>query len=438
MKNLENLNVFLQNFGCKVNATETESIAALLKQDGWTITDQPETADAVILNSCTVTASGDQRMLQAIRKLRAKAPQNAVFLLTGCYVQAFPEDAANILGIDLILGTKNRMQIPTLLRDFLDAGKFINAYAPFVSGEMFEFLPQGSDPSHTRAFLKIQDGCNRFCSYCIIPYARGRCRSLGLPEISKKAEQLKTYPEVVLCGINLACYGMGTELSIVDAVKCLADAGIPRIRLGSLEPDGLTDAVLEGLQVIPTFMSHFHISVQSGCDRILKAMHRNYTCADYETLILKIRELFPGCAVTTDLMTGFPGETEQDFCETLEFVKKIQFSQIHIFRYSPRPGTSAAEMPEQIPESIKKNRAEQLSQLSGQLHENYLKSCIGKIFHVLWERQKHPDYHTGHAENYMLVEIPANPGEHFRGAIHPVKITGIRNGKLTGERICNY
>ncbi|MDE5768323.1 MAG: MiaB/RimO family radical SAM methylthiotransferase, partial [Oscillospiraceae bacterium] len=376
MENLKNLNAFLQNFGCKVNATETESIAALLKQDGWTITDQPETADAVILNSCTVTASGDQRMLQAVRKLRVKAPSNAVFLLTGCYVQAFPEDAANIPGIDLVLGTKNRMQIPALLRNFLDAGEFINAYVPFASGEMFESLPQGSDPAHTRAFLKIQDGCNRFCSYCIIPYARGRCRSLGLPEIAKKAEQLKHYPEVVLCGINLACYGMGTELSIVDAVKCLADAGIPRIRLGSLEPDGLTDAVLEGLQAIPAFMPHFHISVQSGCDRILKAMHRNYTCADYETLILKIRELFPNCAVTTDLMTGFPGETEQDFCETLEFVKKIRFSQIHIFRYSPRPGTFAAGMPEQIPESVKKNRAEQLNQLSGQLHENYLKSCI--------------------------------------------------------------
>ncbi|MDE7120753.1 MAG: MiaB/RimO family radical SAM methylthiotransferase [Oscillospiraceae bacterium] len=375
---MKNLKIFLQNFGCKVNATETESIAVLLQQDGWTITDQPEMADAVILNSCTVTASGDQRMLQAIRKLRAKAPQNAVFLLTGCYVQAFPEDAAHIPGIDLILGTKNRMQIPVLLRDFLDTGKFINAYTAFATGEMFESLPQGSDPAHTRAFLKIQDGCNRFCSYCIIPYARGRCRSLELSEIAKRAEQLKHYPEVVLCGINLACYGMGTALSIVDAVKCLADAGIPRIRLGSLEPDGLTDAVLAGLQAIPGFLPHFHISVQSGCDRILKAMHRNYTCADYERLILKIRELFPDCAVTTDLMTGFPGETEQDFCETLEFVKKIQFSQIHIFRYSPRPGTVASEMPGQISEQIKKIRAERLHQLAGQLHENYLTSCIGK------------------------------------------------------------
>ncbi|MDE6729191.1 MAG: tRNA (N(6)-L-threonylcarbamoyladenosine(37)-C(2))-methylthiotransferase MtaB [Oscillospiraceae bacterium] len=432
MENSKNLKFFLQNFGCKVNATETESIAVLLQQDGWKITNQPELADAVVLNSCTVTASGDQRMLQAIRKLRAKAPQNAVFLLTGCYVQAFPEDAANIPGIDLILGTKNRMQIPVMLRDFLDTGKFINAYANFTPRELFESLPQGSDPAHTRAFLKIQDGCNRFCSYCIIPYARGRCRSLGLPEIAEKAEQLKHYPEVVLCGINLACYGMGTELTITDAVKCLADAGIPRIRLGSLEPDGLTDAVLAGLQAIPGFLPHFHISVQSGCDRILKAMHRNYTCAEYERLILKIRALFPDCAITTDLMTGFPGETEQDFCETLEFVKKIRFSQIHIFRYSPRPGTVASEMPGQIPEQIKKIRAERLHQLAGQLHEAYLKSCVNKVFYILFERQKHPDYHTGHAENYMLVEIPANPEENLRGQIHPVKITGIRDGKLTG------
>ena len=426
------MNVFLQNFGCKVNVAETDSMRQLFIQNKWDVVSDPGQADAVVLNSCTVTASGDKRMLQAIRRLRKTVP-DAIFLVTGCYVQAFPEDAAELPGVDIILGTKDRMKIPELLEYYLRNPGFLNAYTAFQPGECFESLPQGSDPGHTRAFLKIQDGCNRFCSYCIIPYARGRCRSKNLSEIAEEARKLTGYQEVVLCGINLACYGMGTDLCIADAVRTIADAGIPRIRLGSLEPDGLTDIVLEKLHAIPELMPHFHISVQSGCDKILKAMHRHYTCAEYENLILKIRELFPGCAITTDLMTGFPGETEQDFAETIRFVEKIQFSEMHVFRYSPRPGTPAAEMPDQIPEQIKKQRAEKLCMLSKQFHQNYLESCVGKIFHVLFERQKIPAFHNGHAENYVIVQVPANPGENFRGQVYPVKATGIQDNKLIGE-----
>ena len=279
------MNVYLQTFGCKVNAAETDSISALLMQNGWHIVSQPEQADAIIVNSCTVTASGDKRMFQALRKLRKKAP-DAVILLTGCYVQAFPADAAELPEADIITGTKNRTAIPALLQAYFQNPQRISAVEQFISGESFESLPHGADSAHTRAFLKIQDGCNRFCSYCIIPYARGRCRSRDLNEIKSEAENLvgQGYREIVLCGINLACYEQNQK-DIADAVKAVSESGISQIRLGSLEPDGLTNNVLQKLSQIPELLPHFHISVQSGCDRTLKAMRRHYTCQAYQRAV---------------------------------------------------------------------------------------------------------------------------------------------------------
>lgn len=431
------MKVFLKTFGCKVNAAETDSIAALLIQKGWEITDVPEQAEVLLVNSCTVTASGDRRMMQAVRKLRKSAP-DAVLLLTGCYVQAFPEEASGIPEADIITGTKNRLQIPALLEAYFQNPHRISAVEQFVSGEDFESLPQGSDEGHTRAFLKIQDGCNRFCSYCIIPYARGRCRSRNPEEIRTEAEKLvrQGYREIVLCGINLACYE-DNSLDIADAVRITAESGVSHVRLGSLEPDGLTPEVLKKLSEIPALCPHFHISVQSGCDKTLKAMHRHYTCAEYAELISQIRELFPGCAVTTDIMTGFPGESEEDFAQTLEFVKEIRFSEIHIFRYSPRSGTPASKSPEQIPERIKKERSDRLAELAETLRREYLETCIGGVHSVLFERQKSPEWHNGHAGNYAVVQVPAQPGENFRNQIYDVRITGIQDGKLTGEIIHN-
>ncbi|MBD5143622.1 MAG: tRNA (N(6)-L-threonylcarbamoyladenosine(37)-C(2))-methylthiotransferase MtaB [Oscillospiraceae bacterium] len=428
------MNLFLQTFGCKVNATETDSIGALLMQNNWQIVSEPEQADAIIINSCTVTASGDKRMLQAIRKLRKKAP-NAVLLLTGCYVQAFPEQAKLLPEIDIIIGTKNRNVIPVLLENYIKNHAYINAVEAFQTGDSFESLPQGTDSMHTRAFLKIQDGCNRFCSYCIIPYARGRCRSRELSEITAETKKLvqQGYQEIVLCGINLACYGLENNLTIADAVQAVADTGIPRIRLSSLEPDGLTQTVLEKLSNIPELLPHFHISVQTGCDKILKAMRRHYTCEEYANLLKIIRKLFPDCAITTDIMTGFPSETEKDFLETLKFTEKMAFSEIHIFRYSPRPGTPASEMTEQVPENIKKSRADRLCVLAKKLHENYLLSCIGKKYQVLFERQKSSEFHNGHAENYITVLVPAKSDENLRGQVLAVKIKSIQDNKLIGE-----
>ncbi len=428
------MNLYLQNFGCKVNAIETESIAALMQQEGWDICTSPETADAIILNSCTVTASGDHRMLTALRRLRKLAP-HAVIVLTGCYAQAFPQDAALLKEADIVIGTKQRERIPSLIRAFLKNHQPCNAVSSHRQGDAFEILPMGMDMGHTRAFLKIQDGCNRFCSYCIIPYARGRCRSRDLTELAAQAEALaeRGYKEIVLCGINLACYGQDGRLSIADAVNACTAAGFARVRLGSLEPDGLTDDVLNRLAGNPSFCPQFHISLQSGCDRTLKAMHRHYSCAEYAALLEKIRRLFPDCAVTTDIMTGFPDETEEDFAQTLAFAERMQFAKIHIFRYSRRSGTLADRLPHQIAEAVKKERADRLAALEERMREAFLQSRIGTTVSVLFEREKSPAFHNGHAKDYTTVIVPAMAGDgSFRNRVHDVTITGTEQGKLIG------
>ncbi len=428
------MKVLLQSFGCKVNAIETESLAMLLCSRGWERCTRPEEADAIILNSCTVTASGDHRMLTALRKLRSAAPE-AVIVLTGCYVQAFPEQAASLAEADLLVGTKERQNIPLLLEEYLHTGRRCTSIVPHRKGDAFETLPTGSDTEHTRAFLKIQDGCNRFCTYCIIPYARGRCRSKKLAELQEEARKLhsKGFREIVLCGINLACYGQDEGLTIADAVDACSDAGLERVRLGSLEPEGLTNEVLAALAANSAFCPQFHISLQSGCDRTLQAMGRHYSCGDYAALVQKIRTLFPGCAVTTDLMTGFPGETEEDFRETLRFAEEMQFAKIHIFRYSRRPGTAADRMPDQIPEAVKKQRAEQLTALAHKLRDAHLQSCLGRNVQVLFEREKNPAFHRGHAPDYSTVLVPAAPEDgSFRNRIADVTITEIRDGQLLG------
>lgn len=427
------MKLYLQNFGCKVNAVETESIAALLREQGWDIVSVPESADAVILNSCTVTASGDHRMLTALRRIRQNAPDAAI-VLTGCYVQAFPEDAAALSEADILVGTKERGRIPALLDEFFRLRKPCRAIAPYGRTDAFEVLPISAKTAHTRAFLKIQDGCNRFCSYCIIPYARGRCRSLPLAAVRQQAEAFRQrgYQEIVLCGINLACYGQEEDCTIADAVEACAD--FPRIRLGSLEPDGLTDAVLARLAANPAFCPQFHISLQSGCNRTLKAMHRQYTCEEYAQLLRKIRALFPDCAITTDIMTGFPDETEEDFAQTLAFAEKMQFAKIHIFRYSRRSGTLADKLPSQIPEQVKKERADRLSALEQRMAAQFLQSHVGKTVSVLFEREKTPEFHTGHARDYTTVQVPATPTDgSFRNRIAAVRITDAAEGKLYGE-----
>lgn len=428
------MRVYFHTLGCKVNAVETGSMAALLQSRGFTLADAPKDAQVIVLNSCTVTASGDTRMLKTLRRLRSAAP-DAVIVLTGCYVQAFPEDAAALPEADILLGTKQRTALPELLDAYFAHPARILSVAAHERGDAFELLPPGTDAAHTRAFLKIQDGCDRFCTYCIIPYARGRSRSLEAHQLLKQANALRAcgYQELVLCGINLACWGTEDEQDLADAAALCASAGFPRIRLGSLEPDGLTDDILERLSRIGALCPQFHISVQSGCNRTLAAMHRHYTCAEYAQLLASVRAHFPGAAITTDLMVGFPGETQEDFDETMRFAERMRFAQIHVFRYSPRPGTKAARAPDQIPESIKKERADQLAALARQMQAKFLQGCVGQTLNVLFERERGQGFHTGHSENYATVCVPNPDGSDLRGSIRTVRIAKAENGRLFGE-----
>ena len=427
------MKAYFGTLGCKVNAIETDSMAALLQAHGYARTDAPEQADVIVLNSCTVTASGDSRMLRMLRRLRTAAP-HAVIVLTGCYVQAFPEDAAKLTDADILLGTKRRGALPDILESHFLHPERRSLIEPHGRGDAFETLPQGADAMHTRAFLKIQDGCDRFCTYCIIPYARGRCRSRSAAGIREEAARLYAagFREIVLCGINLACWeDAGADLA--DAVRICADAGFPRVRLGSLEPDGLTEPVLTRLSRIPALCPQFHIAVQSGCDRILHAMHRHYTTAEFAQLVDTVRAHFPDAAVTTDIMVGFPGETDADHAETMAFVRRVGFAQMHVFRYSRRPGTKAAELPCQIPEAVKKAHADELSALGAELHAAFLRSCIGRDLTVLFERERGTGFHQGHAENYIAVRVPDAGGADWRGCIRTVRITAAEGDHLIGE-----
>ena len=429
------MKVYLHTLGCKVNAVETDSIAALLCKEGYSVCDAPEEAEVIVLNSCTVTASGDSRMRRMLRQLRQAAPK-AVLVLTGCYAQAFPDEAAALPEPDLVTGTGRRSELPALIRECLQKRERRSAVA--ASPGTFEALPVGTDASHTRAFLKIQDGCDRFCTYCIIPFARGRSRSMPEALLREQAAALRAqgFREIVLCGINLACYGEKDGRSIADAAAVCAEAGFPRIRLGSLEPDGLTEDVLQALAAVPGLCPQFHISVQSGCDRTLAAMHRRYTCAEFLHLVQRIRALFPGAAVTTDLMAGFPGETEEDFAQTLQFCKAAGFAQIHAFRYSPRPGTTAAKDPEQVPEALKKARADRLNALARELHDAWLAGHIGQTAEVLFERERGSGFHTGHAPDYARVAVPVQDGDgDWRNTIRSIRITGLQGEMLVGSEV---
>lgn len=397
---------FFYTFGCKVNTCETAGMEHLMKENGFETTESPIDADIAVINSCTVTASGDSRVLSMIEKLKRNAP-DIIIVLTGCFVQAFPEKAASLKNADIVIGTKDRSKLPLLLKEYIERKEKLCCVSEYERKDEFELLRCDSYSKNTRAFLKIQDGCNCFCTYCIIPYARGRCRSMQLSDLSEAVRSLvKTgHSEIVLCGINLGFYGMEWDGSLLEAVKCAANEGAVRIRLGSLEPERITDELLKGLSEIPAFCPQFHLSLQSGSDTVLKRMNRRYTASEYENVCLRVRKYFPECAITTDIMTGFPQETDEEFRETYSFAEKIGFAKIHVFRYSQRPGTLAAKMTGQVQERVKTERMRKLQQLGDMLQEKYLKMQAGRTVPVLFEREKGDGFHSGHAPDGTLVKV---------------------------------
>ena len=399
------MKVYFYTLGCKVNQYETQEMSELLEKNGYTIIYNATDADVAVVNSCTVTAESVRKTRQIIRKLKKQNPDN-IIVLTGCASQAEPHIINDLPEVDILMGNRSNTKILEALNEFIEKNQKLTKRVEHLTGDEFCGTGITRFDGHTRAFLKIQDGCDRFCSYCLIPTARGRSRSRALEDIDHELKSLSEngYSEIVFVGINLSDYGKNTPYSLPDALL-LAEKydGIKRVRLGSLEPDHITDEMIERLKAVTKLCPQFHISVQSGCDSVLKAMNRHYTASEYEHLANKLRETFPDATITTDVLVGFPSETEEDFNTTVEFVKRVGFEKAHVFPYSVREGTRAAKM-EQLIKAVKEDRASRLSSVTDIIREDFLKTQIGKTVEVLFETEK-DGYCEGYTKNYTPVRV---------------------------------
>ena len=426
------MRIALYTLGCKVNQYETQAMEQELTTQGHELVAFEEPADAYIINTCSVTAVSDKKSRQMIRRAKKMNP-HAIVAACGCYAQTHTDEVA-ALGIDLVGGTGQRMEF---LRQLLAAAEEKRQRVlvdDALHRHEFEVLPAGGQMSRTRAMLKVEDGCRNFCSYCIIPFARGPVRSLPVAEAVRQTEQLAAegYREVVLTGIEISSWGqdLSGEQSLIDLLEAVSEAaGDMRLRLGSLEPRTITEDFCRRAARLKNLCPHFHLSLQSGCDETLRRMNRRYDAARYLESVALLRAYFSGVAVTTDLITGFPGETEEEFEKTLAFLRRCAFAQIHVFPYSIRPGTRAAAM-EQVPKSVKEARAARAGQVAAELHEKYLRSCVGQIFPVLFEQAGEDGCFVGHAPNYMEV---AAAGENLHNCLRSVRVTGVDGSVLKGE-----
>lgn len=403
------MNYQIITLGCKVNQAESSGLAAVLDSRGLHRTKQTEEADILIVNSCAVTGESVRKVRRLLRALRRRNPE-ALLILTGCWPQAFPQD--DFSGADLVTGTRDREAMLARI-DALCAARPAETeshISPYQRGDSFSALPC-ADTTRTRAFLKIQDGCNQFCSYCIIPYARGRSRSMPVERLREEAETLSAqgFREIVLTGINLCFYGDDIGATLAEAVRiCAEQPGFLRVRLGSLEPERMTPALLAALHGCEKFCPQFHLSLQSGSDAVLKRMHRHYDTAQYRALAAEIHRLFPDAALTTDVIVGFPGETEQEFAESCAFVREMGFAKVHVFPYSQREGTRAADMADQIAPQVKAARAAELSKIADAIRSERLSAMVGTQQQVLVENQKQQNaqsFHQGHTPDGTLVKI---------------------------------
>lgn len=391
--------------GCKVNQAESEYMAELLQKAGFEIVNPNDEADYYIVNSCTVTATADQKTRQSVRRFKRKHP-NSTVILTGCMPQAFPKDAEKLEQADIVLGNKNDNDILDLINKHAAQKNRIIRLSEHQNGEKFAPCSVRAFGGRVRAFVKIEDGCDRFCSYCIIPKSRGRVRSKSLEDLKQEVTDLAAngIKEVVLVGINLSAYGKGTDYNIADAVEtCAGVDGISRIRLGSLEPDHITDSIISRLSTVHKFCPQFHISLQSGCNKTLKNMNRHYTAKEYEELCNKLRAAFKDCSLTTDVMVGFHEETEQDFEESLAFVKRIRFEKVHVFPYSERTGTAASKRGDSVSKQEKDHRASVMITETEKIRQNYLERQIGKKVRLLVEGRANREYLRGYTKNYLPV-----------------------------------
>ena len=425
------MKVAICTLGCKVNQYETQALEQELARRGHELVGFEEAADAYIVNTCSVTAVSDKKSRQMLRQAKRRSP-DAVIAACGCYAQTHPEDVKK-LDPDVIAGTNDRAHFIDLLERAAREKIRIVDVDDVWQRRSFEVLPAGGMANRTRAMLKVEDGCVNFCTYCLIPYARGRVRSLPMDEAAKQVRTLRAegYREIVVTGIEISSYGadFADGTSLIDLLELLArEGGDMRIRLGSLEPRTITEEFCARAARLPQLCPHFHLSMQSGCDATLKRMNRKYDTARFLESCELLRRYFDDPAITTDLITGFPEETEEEFAQTLAFIRRCGFADMHVFPYSIRPGTKAAEM-KQVDMPVREERAARAAAAAQEMHEAYLARCVGRSFPVLFERDRQGGS-AGHAPNYMEVSVPQ---EGLHNQVKNVKVTQVNGGALRGE-----
>ncbi len=422
--------------GCKVNQYESQLISEILKDNGFILSDNKNKADITVINTCTVTSVTDAKNRKIIHKVRRNNPDGIV-LLTGCMPQAFPDRTSDFDGCDIVIGNKHRADIVKYINDFLTCRKqIINIESHDNKKYEYENLSVHTFDGHTRAFVKIEDGCNRFCSYCIIPYSRGRVRSKSPEVLSEEIKRLADngYKEIVLVGINLSAYGQGEDFDLADAVDIVCGFDeIKRVRLGSFEPEMMYESLIKRFSEQKKFCPQFHLSLQSGCNATLKRMRRQYNTDEYMKIVEDLRANFINPSITTDVMVGFAGETEDEFKESVEFVKKVGFSKTHVFPYSQRKGTKADTMENQIPKRIKDVRAKTMIEITDSLRRKFLKSQEGRVEEVLVERFRNNAYYEGYTMNYTPVRIYSE--KELTGEIVKVKIINSAHDYCIGELV---
>ncbi|WP_130806616.1 tRNA (N(6)-L-threonylcarbamoyladenosine(37)-C(2))-methylthiotransferase MtaB [Senegalia massiliensis] len=429
--------VSFYTLGCKVNQYETDAMAESFRNNGYEIKNHNEISDIYVINTCSVTNLGERKSRQFIRRAKKENPES-IICVVGCYAQISPEEVSNIEGVDLIIGTKEKSKIVELCEKVKKENTKINTVENVMNITKFEELESNSIQENTRAYIKIQEGCNQFCSYCIIPYARGPIRSREFDNIIKEAKTLvdKGFKELVLTGIHVASYGKDLgEISLIDVIEAVHKIeGLERIRLSSIEPMLITEKFMNRLKKLEKVCPHFHLSLQSGSDTVLYRMNRKYNTKEYKERVDIIRNFMPDAAITTDIIVGFPGETEEEFQETYNFVKEIEFASVHVFKYSKREGTPAANHKNQVHGTIKNNRSKKLIELTNRGHLDFLKKFLGAEREILIETSsKKSGYMEGYTDNYIRVAIKGS--EELENEIINTKLIEIDDDKVLGEII---
>lgn len=428
--------------GCKVNQYETEIMEGLFKQKGYTVIKNDEAADVYVVNTCSVTSFGDKKSRQLIRRVHRQNP-DAIIAVSGCYSQIAPDKIKELEGVRVLLGTRNRHHIVDYVERALNGEAFVDGMTDIMKAREFEDIPLFDVPARTRAFLKIQEGCTNFCSYCIIPFARGPLRSRKLDSVRSEAAKLieKGFKEIVFTGIHLGAYGrdlsdkkQGIEITLADAAEAVLDLpGLERLRLGSLESIELSPRLLQLLREHPKFSHHLHLPLQAGSDSVLKRMNRHYDRNEFKRLLDNVRKEVTGVAVSTDIIVGFPGETEEEFAESLDFIRSLEFARVHVFPYSPRTGTPAAKMENQVPEPVKKDRVHRLQQVADEMAKAFHTKYLGTAQKVLFET-KELGVSDGLTDTYIRVYTDDNvmPDE-----IYEMKLTKLYKDGVWGELVNN-